>query len=369
MLESSQTLQSIEESPVMTSDGQPNCDQLISGTLDSLDVPSLDQTFTSSFSGYGEFQPDLIDLMDYTPNVTESSMVTPSLDVTPSSEVMDYTPTTVYIKTTTNTFYRQPPGSISVLPQTFFMKSPSNDSSNFVSRHAPTKSQNLQSSSKLLSLLKASDTTRCRHPKFQLQTFLKPIAKAKSTVSILNDVFLSQDKNKPKRERFDGTVSWAQDTKQQPSSPTSSNEEMNLPDDLLDLAVEYCANLAPDQAEALLSDLNDTTSLEDNLYSLITSCPSQSKSLNTGGSKQISLLDSSQQSNNHLFSNASQPVSELAQPSKNLIGSTLGSSGHSVISVLSPPDGSVYKSSSGKDTNKMSLLRAAVTSPDVDKTY
>nr|KAI8740785.1 serine-rich adhesin for platelets-like [Biomphalaria glabrata] len=644
MLESSQTLQSIEESPVMTSDGQPNCDQLISGTLDSLDVPSLDQTFTSSFSGYGEFQPDLIDLMDYTPNVTESSMVTPSLDVTPSSEVMDYTPTTVYIKTTTNTFYRQPPGSISVLPQTFFMKSPSNDSSNFVSRHAPTKSQNLQSSSKLLSLLKSSDTIEMPAPKVSVTNIPETVAKAKSTVSILNDVFLSQDKksqsergltapsagyrqstfghtdknvtvssnslhesigdvlfpntasedvmtdshsdpflsqltdsslytdimdedlcpkdltdmpmlsltcmtddqmpekhdsstvtlssigttfssssmkeldsflnivspssdsmvplndsqtipaaekcsiasqpdlppqgikmapmswlsnesssdsdnqgrdsdsqgrpsllrslldkegevtqgpltykewileealkkkNEFKRNRlstrtskhaanqrlrgskcvrstelplpqshaslFSKEMCQRKPTKELPlppsahrhktpsssqSSPTSSNEEMNLPDDLLDLAVEYCANLAPDQAEALLSDLNDTTSLEDNLYSLITSCPSQSKSLNTGGSKQISLLDSSQQSNNHLFSNASQPVSELAQPSKNLIGSTLGSSGHSVISVLSPPDGSVYKSSSGKDTNKMSLLRAAVTSPDVDK--
>ncbi|CAL1526396.1 unnamed protein product [Lymnaea stagnalis] len=144
-------------------------------------------------------------------------------------------------------------------------------------------------------------------------------------------------------------------------------DDFKLPDDLLDLAVEYCGSLGADQAEALLSDINESTSFEDNLYSLISS-PGQAKLTppsSQGNHQPSSLLDS---------------VLELSSSTQTCVKTSANSTLFNDFKPYSLLQGTLLKQGSPAAENKnipvkisdseigkMSLLRAAVTSPDVDK--
>ncbi|GFO16975.1 hypoxia-inducible factor 1-alpha [Plakobranchus ocellatus] len=169
-----------------------------------------------------------------------------------------------------------------------------------------------------------------------------------------------------------------------------SADDISLPDDLLDLAVEYCGSMGADQADALLSDFTDNSSFEDNLYSLVGS-PAQSKpnafpqqnsvkvdsarsilekfppspytnsfSGYFAADKNISKIKTS-------YLTAAGDVSSLKidkslpmtnQVDRNVADSSVQNKRSSISNVSSYP-------SCGN--GRMSLLRAAVTTPDVDK--
>ena len=187
------------------------------------------------------------------------------------------------------------------------------------------------------------------------------------------------------------------------SSSNISADDFLLPDDLLDLAVEYCGSMGPEQTDALLSDFTEMSSFEDNLFSLVGS-PAQTK---TNGShptkadrvKSLSvkrLLNFPPKTTNSSFGNdqqtflSSSTVSEtldtdpsqvassneyyssslISENSKSLIDTNEKQSRQSSAIFSRSNEDSKTSSTTARSSNgntHMSLLRAAVTTPDVDK--
>ncbi|XP_005094814.2 mucin-17 [Aplysia californica] len=126
---------------------------------------------------------------------------------------------------------------------------------------------------------------------------------------------------------------------QVPSERHIEMEDFDFPDDLLDLDVESCGPIGHDQAQALISDLSSNASWEDSLYTFI---EAQIKA------QVSSCMDQAPSQTPVTSTLASLPVQSSAS-----------CHGQGTSMSSSPPVGS--------PTGKTSLLRAAVTNPDMDK--
>lgn len=176
------------------------------------------------------------------------------------------------------------------------------------------------------------------------------------------------------------------------SSDNATNCE--LPDDLIDMAVECCAPLEMDQTEALISDLNDSCSWEDNLYALLESSGQENSGNDSGNespqqtSKTPAMTCELLSNFFHSKDNFSTPLStsprraessflhhgklnkdkskssssQTSLPSqKNITSQKINK-----INMYSSDVPKVSTTNCTKKPGKMSLLRAAITS-DVDK--
>ena len=229
----------------------------------------------------------------------------------------------------------------------------------------------------------------------------------------------------PLSQSADSNLPGAQFSSERPSTvlsserPSTVQDETNLSnifvddfllsDDLLDLAVEYCGSIGSEQTDALLSDIteNNMSSLEDNLYSLVgspaqnnTNSITQQNQIKSDLAKSISIrrlphfapqfahnsLDDAKNTSNltHLSATKHADVqSSQHPPPRNVsksniipdktkpasIGDDNRTRQHGVTSSRAVGDSKAPITTSGlsNGTEHMSLLRAAVTTPDVDK--
>ncbi|XP_059178152.1 uncharacterized protein LOC131957386 isoform X2 [Physella acuta] len=217
------------------------------------------------------------------------------------------------------------------------------------SKHGARKSTELPLPKSGVSFNYAHSGTQMRKPTKELPLPLSAMSASSCTMS----------------DRQTGSSIGANRNQRAPSS--DSCDSFSLPDDLLDLAVEYCGSLGADQAEALISDLAENSTFEDNLYSMIAS-PAQAKTSTVPGSRPAASQMSA--SCDVPMVSDSRPVSDkpaARQIHITVLDKTPQDCANSLLPSPIKIDVRIARPNSAGDSGKMSLLRAAVTSPDVDK--
>ncbi|BFZ11790.1 hypothetical protein BsWGS_14828 [Bradybaena similaris] len=161
------------------------------------------------------------------------------------------------------------------------------------------------------------------------------------------------------------------------TSQDSSND-FDLPDDLLDMAMEYCASIETDQDDGLITDLTDHFLSEDHFNSLCGSPPQDLKSVCSPSThnKPGSLIRSQSYSvsSSSTERNAESSTNEMTvhllesgylnqEPVSNLRSESSQNSRNTENNVKTRNS----QTNSARWGTKMSLLRTAVMTPDVDK--
>ncbi|RUS86581.1 hypothetical protein EGW08_005662 [Elysia chlorotica] len=167
------------------------------------------------------------------------------------------------------------------------------------------------------------------------------------------------------------------------SSSNISAEDFLLPDDLLDLAVEYCGSMGPEQTDALLSDFTEMSSLEENLFSLVGLNQTKADQVKSLSVKRL-LYSPPPKTANNSFESDKQSSSTVSETHDTNSPRTVSPHDHYKPYLRQENsetenqrrqcsinnDNSKISTTTAKSLNTnahMSLLRAAVTTPDVDK--